>query len=116
MRLGELQRHHPSIRMLGVGTDFSNGLVLPAQVGDGPKTMFYPGSSIGNFLPDQAVALLRSMREASQGGRLLIGADPVEPEPILIDAYDDPLGVTAAFNLNVLRHVNGRLGTDFDVR
>ena len=107
---------HPGVTMVGVGTDFSRELALPPEAGDGPRTMFYPGSSIGNFLPHEAVDFLCQVRAAARGGPLLIGVDLVKPASILLDAYDDPLGVTAAFNLNVLRHVNALLGSDFDVR
>jgi len=113
--LERLQRHHPAIEMLGVGLDFSQSLRLPPEVGEGPCTLFYPGSSIGNFTPDEALAFLRQAHAACLGGTLLIGVDLVKPLDILEPAYDDPLGVTAAFNRNMLRHLNRRVGTDFDV-
>ncbi len=111
-----LQREHPSVDMLGVGMDFSAKLDLPAQVGNGPRLVFYPGSSIGNFSPPAALALLTQARIASAGGGLLIGVDLVKSVEVLQAAYDDELGVTAAFNLNLLRHVNALLGTDFQLR
>ena len=114
--LARLQRAHPQIEMLGVGVDFSRSLRLPAEVGDGPRTMFYPGSSIGNFAPAAACEFLRSCRAAAGGGCLLIGVDLAKPRHLLERAYDDALGVTAAFNLNLLRHANALVGTDFDVR
>ena len=77
--------------------------------------MFYPGSSIGNFTPAEALAILRQARQAAQGGGLLIGVDLVKPLSVLEPAYDDALGVTAAFNRNLLRHINHLLGSDFDV-
>ena len=98
--LESLQRKHPTMEMLGIGLDFSRTLTLPAEVGKGPRTMFYPGSSIGNFTPAEALALLRQVHLASAGGALLIGVDLVKPTDILEQAYDDPLGVTAAFNRN----------------
>ena len=110
-----LQRQHPGLDMLGVGMDFSANLTLPAQAGEGPRVLFYPGSSIGNFTPGQALAFLRQARQASQGGGLLIGVDLVKPVSVLEPAYDDALGVTAAFNRNMLRHINQLLGSDFDV-
>jgi L-histidine Nalpha-methyltransferase len=113
--LGELQLRHPALTMLGLGMDFSSSLELPPQAGDEPRLMFYPGSSIGNFTPDEAGAFLRRAREAARGGALLIGVDLVKPQAVLQRAYDDALGVTAAFNLNLLRHVNHLLGSDFDV-
>jgi len=111
-----LQREHPQMEMVGVGLDFSSTLALPPEAGDGPRTVFYPGSSIGNFTPEAATAFLGRVRAAAPGGALLIGVDLVKPAALLEAAYDDALGVTAAFNLNLLRHVNRLLGSDFDVR
>ena len=110
-----LQRKHPAMDMLGIGLDFSQTLNLPAEVGDGPRTLFYPGSSIGNFTPAEALAFLRQVHAACQGGALLIGVDLVKPTAMLELAYDDPLGVTAAFNRNMLRHLNVLVGSDFDI-
>jgi len=111
-----LQLQHPGIDMLGVGLDFSTRLALPAGLLDGPALVFYPGSSIGNFGPDEALRLLRECRALAAGGGLLIGVDRVKADGLLNDAYDDPLGVTAAFNLNLLRHLNRLIGSDFDPR
>ncbi|MDH5331037.1 MAG: L-histidine N(alpha)-methyltransferase [Aquincola sp.] len=111
-----LQREHPTVDMLGVGLDFSQTLVLPPEVGDGPRTLFYPGSSIGNLAPDAALAFLRRARQGSPGCHLVIGVDLVKDFATLHAAYNDSLGVTAAFNLNVLPHVNRVLGSDFDLR
>jgi len=113
--LGALQREHPALDLVGVGQDFSRELRLPPEAGDGPRTIFYPGSSIGNFTPAEALAFLRRVRAGSPGANLLIGVDLVKDRSTLELAYDDPLGVTAAFNLNVLRHVNRLLGSDFDI-
>ncbi len=111
-----LQQRHPHIEMLGVGTDFATTLSLPAAAGAGPRTLFYPGSSIGNFTPAAALVFLKQARAAAQGGRLLIGVDLVKPVAVLEPAYDDALGVTAAFNLNLLRHANRLIGADFELR
>ncbi|MBL9077470.1 MAG: L-histidine N(alpha)-methyltransferase [Planctomycetes bacterium] len=114
--LGELQRHHPQVEMVGVGTDFSQQLQLPDAVPPGRRLFFYPGSSIGNFTPREAVPFLRSVRDQMHGdGVLWIGVDLQKDAAILEPAYDDALGVTAAFNRNVLRHANRLAGTDFDV-
>jgi L-histidine Nalpha-methyltransferase len=113
-----LQRQFPALDMLGVGLDFSQSLTLPPEAGtpaEGPRVLFYPGSSIGNFTPDAALAFLRQARAACAGGGLLIGVDLVKPVEILEPAYDDALGVTAAFNRNLLRHFNALAGCDFDV-
>ena len=111
-----LQREHPAMELLGVGLDFSDRLALPAEACSGPALVFYPGSSIGNFAPEAALRLLRQARELAAGGALLIGVDLVKPAALLEAAYDDELGVTAAFNLNLLKHLNRLLGADFQVR
>lgn len=113
--LQRLQCQYPLVDMVGVGMDFSAGLTLPPQAGEGPRLLFYPGSSIGNFTPAQALAFLRQARQAAQGGGLLIGVDLVKPVSVLEPAYDDALGVTAAFNRNMLLHINHLLGSDLDV-
>ena len=113
--LAALQQRFPALRMAGLGLDFAQRLVLPAGLVDGPALLFYPGSSIGNFKPEDALRLLRQAHDVAQGGALLIGADLCKPAAVLHPAYDDALGVTAAFNLNLLRHVNRRLGSDFDL-
>ena len=117
--LDNLQRHHPALDMVGVGVDFSAGLALPPEAGD-PQTdvrvLFYPGSSIGNFAPDEALVFLRSVHAAcgsQPGSGLLIGVDLVKDTAELEAAYDDALGVTAAFNRNLLLHINRLCGTNF---
>lgn len=111
-----LQREHPTMRMTGLGLDFSARLALPAGLGDGPAVVAYPGSSIGNFDPDPARRLLREARAVARGGALLIGVDLLKPVEVLEAAYDDALGITAAFNLNLLNHLNRLLGADFRLR
>ena len=124
--LGALQQCHPSLPMLGLGQDFSSELTLPEVVlrwldtqgaGAAPRTVFYPGSSIGNFSPGEALTLLRQAHvlcaAGGAGGGILIGVDRVKSKAVLEPAYDDALGVTAAFNRNLLLHVNRVLGTDF---
>jgi L-histidine N-alpha-methyltransferase len=84
--------------------------------GGGSTLVLLLGSNIGNSGPPAAVRLLRSIRSALRPGDwLLLGADLVKPEPELLLAYDDPLGVTAAFNKNVLQRINRQLGADFDL-
>jgi L-histidine Nalpha-methyltransferase len=115
--LDRLRREHPNVSMLGVATDFAERLRLPPSVPTEHRLFFYPGSSIGNFTPVQATEFLTSLRACMHGpSALWIGVDLQKPREVLERAYDDPLGVTAAFNLNVLRHVNRLAGTDFDVR
>jgi dimethylhistidine N-methyltransferase len=98
---------------------YEEGLSAIGQSGDatGHPLVVFLGSNIGNFDPPGTDALLRSVRAAlGDGGALLLGTDLVKPEPELLLAYDDPLGVTAAFNLNLLVRVNRELDGDFDVK
>lgn len=112
--LTALQRQHPAMPMLGLGADLCAPMALPDQVKRGRRLFFYPGSSIGNFDRALALALLQRLRAAAQpGDGVLIGVDLYKDERRLVAAYDDPLGVTAAFNRNVLRNVNARVGANF---
>jgi dimethylhistidine N-methyltransferase len=110
--LRRVQREHPQLDVIGLGQDFSSHLDLPDVV-DGRAVFFYPGSSLGNFTPTEALAFLRRVREQASGGGLLIGIDLVKPAILLEAAYDDAIGVTAAFNLNILRQMNRLIGSDF---
>ena len=101
--------------MTPLGQDFSQGLSLPADIPSARRLFFYPGSSIGNLNPDDALAMLRHVRGLCPDGGLLIGVDRVKPREVLEPAYDDALRLTAAFNLNLLRHVNALLASDFQV-
>lgn len=112
--VAQLERQFPDIRMLALGMDFSSTLDLPPAVSDARRLFFYPGSSIGNFHPGEALAFLRRLRQAD--GDLLIGVDLVKDRAVLDAAYDDALGVTASFNLNLLHHLNRLLGADFNLR
>jgi len=111
--LRQVQRENPQLDVVGLGLDFSASLDLPAGLTQGRPVLFYPGSSIGNFAPPEALGFLRRIRERARGGGLLIGVDLVKPASILEPAYDDALGVTAAFNLNLLRHLNRLIESDF---
>jgi dimethylhistidine N-methyltransferase len=115
--LDQLQQRFPQIAMTALGLDFSSQFALPETVRSSARLFFYPGSSIGNFAPDEALAFLQRLRaNVSDDGGILIGIDLVKEDAILEAAYDDALGVTAAFNLNLLRHLNHLLGADFNVR
>jgi L-histidine N-alpha-methyltransferase len=93
-----------------VVADFTRELTLPAEIASMPKLGFFPGSTIGNFVPRSATDLLRHFRALlGTGSRLLIGMDRVKPVERLIAAYDDPEGVTAAFNLNLIERMNREL-------
>nr|WP_255592926.1 L-histidine N(alpha)-methyltransferase [Bordetella sp. BOR01] len=110
-----LEHAHPGLEIIAVGQDFHHALNLPDCIPAAGRLFFYPGSSIGNLDPGQALAMLTRIRAACADGGLLVGIDRVKPRSILEPAYDDALHLTAAFNLNLLRHVNGILGSDFDV-
>lgn len=119
--VGQLRQSFPQVAMLELALDFSSTLALPESVASERRLFFYPGSSIGNFAPPQALAFLRRVRGECRsrgrvGGGLLIGVDLVKDEKVLNAAYDDALGVTASFNLNLLLHVNRVLGADFNAR
>lgn len=115
--VSHLRQRFPHIEMTGLGLDFSSALDLPDAVRRDKRLFFYPGSSIGNFTPDEALAFFHRLRAAcDREGGLLIGVDLIKDKAILDAAYDDALGVTAAFNLNLLLHLNQLLGADFDVR
>ena len=114
--LTSLQRQNPDLPMLGLGMDFSENLSLPAETDTGSRLFFYPGSSIGNFTPADALPFLKQIHAACSGqGGLLIGVDLVKSSIVLQAAYDDALGVTAAFNRNMLLHINKLLGSDFNI-
>lgn len=114
----QMQGSFPALDIVGVGMDFSAGLMLPPEVQASDRVFFYPGSSLGNFSPDQALAFLQRIADPAQGAArgLLLGIDLVKDKATLEAAYDDAPGVTAAFNKNLLRHVNRLLGSDFDPR
>ena len=112
----ELQRRFPAIRVLPVVADFARPFSLPDDIADLPKLGFFPGSTIGNFVPRTATDLLRQFREQlGTGARLLIGMDRVKPVERLLAAYDDKQGVTAEFNLNLLERINRELDGDVPI-
>jgi dimethylhistidine N-methyltransferase len=114
--LPRLVHAHAGVDVRGVLTDFTRGLDLRRDVAEGPATYFYPGSSIGNFAPSDALQFLQTIRRHCAGDAesgLLIGVDTKKDPARLRAAYDDAAGVTAAFNRNILNHVNRILGTGF---
>jgi dimethylhistidine N-methyltransferase len=107
----------PGVDVLAVAADLTKPVDLPTDLPQDRRLVFYPGSSIGNFDPPQALTLLARMRDLLQDdGALLIGVDLVKDEAVLNAAYDDAQGITAAFNRNVLSHVNRIIGNDFEPR
>ncbi len=110
------RQHYPDVRFDGIVTDLCWGLQLPlAREADRPRIFCYPGSSIGNFEPHDAVTLLRQLRgQMRAGDALLLAVDGPTGHARMERAYDDAAGVTAAFDLNVLNVVNRQLGTAID--
>jgi L-histidine N-alpha-methyltransferase len=109
-----LAREFRWLRILPVKGDFSRSVTLPAAASRQRRVVYFPGSTIGNLSPREARAFLaRSRRQAS---RMLVGTDLKKDAAVLHAAYNDARGVTAAFNLNVLRRINRELGGDFDLK
>ncbi|HEX8322010.1 L-histidine N(alpha)-methyltransferase [Longimicrobium sp.] len=112
---GRIGRDYPSIQVVPVVADFTDAFALPDGL-PAPAMHAFLGSTIGNFAPDDAVALLRRVRERMSGGdRFLMGVDLRKDPAVIEAAYNDAAGVTAAFNRNMLRVVNAQAGADFDV-
>jgi dimethylhistidine N-methyltransferase len=106
---------YPAMEVAPMVGDFLNLALLP-ELGRGRRVGFFPGSTIGNLEPDQAVAFLTNARERLGASSLFIlGVDLVKDPAVLVAAYDDAQGVTAAFNRNVLVRANRELGADFDL-
>jgi dimethylhistidine N-methyltransferase len=116
--LARMAPDFPEVEMIGVIADFASGLPLDDVLDERGVTFFYPGSSIGNFSPDEALRFLKTVKAhcaKRPGSGLLIGVDGKKGKATLDAAYDDALGVTAAFNRNALLHLNARFGFDFDL-
>ena len=111
-----LQESFPELPIVPVEANFMHPVPLPGSISALPKLGFFPGSTIGNLVPRSGVNLLRDMIETmGVGSMLLIGMDQVKDTEVLIRAYDDQAGVTAAFNLNLLERINRELGGDIPV-
>jgi dimethylhistidine N-methyltransferase len=109
-----LKRDLPHLRILPVAADFTKPFELPAAIRSHPRVGFFPGSTIGNFEPPQAAEFLRhAARLLGAGAHLIVGIDLIKDERVLHAAYNDAAGVTAAFNLNLLRRINREFGADF---
>jgi dimethylhistidine N-methyltransferase len=107
---------YPDLRVIPIAGDFTKMMTLPESIRVRPVVGFFPGSTIGNFTPAEAAHLLaRSRGLLGEGSSFLIGVDLVKPVATLLAAYDDRLGVTAAFNKNLLVRINRELEGDFDL-
>lgn len=108
-----LLAERPGLSVHALIADFTGGLALPGT--PGPRLVVFLGGTVGNLLPDERAVFLKSVRSLlSPGDGLLLGTDLVKDEKVLVAAYDDAAGVTAAFNKNVLTVVDRELGADFD--
>ncbi len=114
----ELSELYPHLPITAICADYSLPLDLPVieSAHDARRVAFFPGSTIGNFTPESALQFLTNIRQAvGANGGLLIGVDMKKDQEVLNAAYNDQAGVTAAFNLNLLRRINQELGADFDL-
>jgi dimethylhistidine N-methyltransferase len=111
-----IRRDYPGLTVAPLLEDFTRAISLPAEAQDRPVTGFFPGSTIGNFTPREARGFLEGARKLlGVGSRFLVGIDVVKDPSVLVAAYDDAAGVTAAFNKNLLRRINRELEADFDL-
>jgi len=107
----------PGVTVRPCQAEYLEGLASLPRRPNTPLLVLFLGSSLGNFPPQEAAMFLQQLRARLRpGDGLLLGLDLVKPRPMLQAAYDDPAGVTAAFNLNLLGRLNRELGADFDLR
>ncbi len=112
----ELRPDFPALKVLPVTADFTKSFELPAEVVDAPHVGFFPGSTIGNFEPHEASGFLaHAGRMLGSGALFIIGVDLIKPVEVLKAAYNDKAGVTASFNLNLLKRINRELGGTFNL-
>jgi dimethylhistidine N-methyltransferase len=105
-----LSKSFPALKIYPVEGDFTGALTLPDSLDETPRLGFFPGSTIGNLVMPEAVDLLRKMGELlGEDSMLLVGIDRANDPDVLLPAYDDAQGVTAAFNLNLLHRINREL-------
>jgi dimethylhistidine N-methyltransferase len=111
-----LRQRRPELLVCTVAADFMDALELPADVPPLPRLGFFPGSTIGNLDPPDATRFLRQARDMlGPHASFLVGVDLRKDPAILVPAYDDAEGVTAAFNRNLLVRLNREAGADFDL-
>jgi dimethylhistidine N-methyltransferase len=113
-----IRSEHAGLAVHPIHADFTRRFTLPTALVESARriAVYFPGSTIGNFTPEQAEALMWAIGElVGHGGHLLVGTDLVKPVDLLEAAYDDASGVTARFNLNLLARINRELDGDFDV-
>lgn len=111
-----LETDLPGLKVFPVAADFTRPFQLPAEIAQMPRVGFFPGSTLGNFEAHEATAFLRhAAKLLGPDARLIIGIDRVKEPDILHRAYNDSAGMTAAFNLNLLRRINRELDANFDL-
>jgi dimethylhistidine N-methyltransferase len=114
--VARLALQFPALRVIPTVGDFATPLTPPDRLARRPRLGFFPGSTIGNFAPDEACALLGAiMATLGPRSRLIVGVDLLKDLSILLPAYNDSAGVTAAFNANMLARLNREAGADFDL-
>jgi L-histidine N-alpha-methyltransferase len=112
----ERAREFPQLQVMPVWADYTTGVTLPDLPTGARRVAFFPGSTIGNLHPDEASAFLRTVRDMVGGdGGMVLGVDLRKDSAVLDAAYNDTAGVTAAFNLNMLAHLNREFDGDFDL-
>ena len=113
----ELRKEFVKFPIVPVAADYTKPLNFPSEISDAKKKIaFFPGSTIGNFLPDEARKFLKVVaEECGTNGGLLIGVDLIKDENVLNMAYNDSKGITAAFNLNLLTHLNNQFCYNFNI-
>jgi len=111
----DLARRYPALHLRPIVADFTQPMTIPRHESGAHRAGFFPGSTIGNFEPHEAIALLRAMAKMLNGGGMLIGVDLVKDPAVLHAAYNDTAGVTAAFNKNLLERANRDLAADFEM-
>src|SRR3954465_188908 len=111
-----VRRDVPWLAVLPIAADFTRDFDLPPQIRSRPRVGFFPGSTIGNFEPEDATEFLRQAgRGLGQSATRIVGVDLIKDEAVLNAAYNDAAGVTAKFNLNVLARMNRELGGNFEL-
>jgi dimethylhistidine N-methyltransferase len=110
-----LSKRFPQLDVVTIVGDFAYPIDLPSELANAPRLGFFPGSTIGNLAPADAVDLLQVFRSLLSPGRLIVGVDVKKDTGRLVRAYDDSAGLTAAFNLNLLARINRELGAEFDL-
>jgi dimethylhistidine N-methyltransferase len=110
-----LRRDYPNLTVDPIVSDFSKPIPLPVKYATTSKTAFFPGSTIGNLPRGDAIELLQRVRQWPEITSFIVGADLIKDTDVLINAYDDSQGITAAFNKNILLRLNREIGATFDV-